>query len=95
MQINDSVYIRPTSSMHFGGRRGKVAAISDDFVSVVFDTIPFRFCFDEIMTERDYNDWMQRGTVYCTQCGKDITGLFSTVCEDCLTRIDTEGGWLD
>lgn len=95
MQINDKVYIRPTASLHFGGRWGTVIAISGDYVSVIFDSIPFQFCPGELMTERDYSHWVKAGKVYCVQCGKDITGLCSMICEDCLTRKELEGGWLD
>ncbi len=88
IKVGDPVLINPRHSLKFGRKIGFVEVILLDTllnIGVSFDDTRqlYYFSADELLTMEELDIWNKLGSVYCRYCGKDITGQFSFLCEDC------------
>ena len=89
IHVGDLVFVRPSCSLKFGGRWGKVVSINSKDsmpIHISFNgSISFRFSPSELLPSVEYQKYKDIET-FCEGCGKDITGEFETLCGDCIER---------
>lgn len=94
IKLGDRAMPHPYHSMRYSRRWGLVVAIHTDKLydlTLQFDdSMTQNYSANEVMDEETVKMWGSQGTVRCKVCGKDITGDFSWICEDCLYPIREE-----
>lgn len=92
MRPGDRVMVLPSHSLKFAGRWGRITEIDYGLglpIRVIFeDGIPYCFDFDELV---DYPFYTQQKQVLVTcYCGRDLTGQFIDICDECDFRFFQE-----
>ena len=88
LSIGDDVMIHPISTLKFAKKWGRIRQINTD------DSLPIKIQFigsktlygfseNELLTKEDVARWNSKSAHYCHKCGKDITGRYSSLCEQC------------
>lgn len=87
MEVGDFVTVRPSASLRYGKRRGKIVAIktSELPIQVEFENkVMLYFHPSELLTDRELSLWNK--PVFCAECGKGISEELSSVCESCFSK---------
>lgn len=96
MEVGDSITVRPSASLRYGKRRGKILGIKtgDLPIQVQFEnTVVLYFHPNELLTDEELRLW--NSPIFCTVCGKDLSGELVFVCDDCIFRGDMNGSQED
>lgn len=96
LYVNCKVMVHPSHSLKFAKRWGYIEEIhpNDSLpIKVRFDGLRLLYGFspEELLSEHEVIEWEKKNTRdYCSKCGKDITGEYSYLCEDCAFPIFKE-----
>jgi hypothetical protein len=88
-KVDDLVFIRPTHSLKFSKRWGRIQVINPAEplpfkVQFVKNGVLYGFTSDEMMSGREVLEWDKHiDHMECQKCGRDITGMYVTICEEC------------
>ncbi|NLZ80279.1 MAG: hypothetical protein GX913_00515 [Clostridiales bacterium] len=98
IRIGSIVMVRPTSTLKFPKRWGKVVNIipGDGLpIKVKFSTsnIIYGFTLEELMTGKEVKEWDSLSFMnICYKCGVDLTGQYTTICDECAFPLPKDGG---
>lgn len=97
INIDGIVMVRPTHSLKFSKMWGRVVAINPEDslpIKVKFDGMNMLYGFtdNELMTGKEVAEWEKKKVIdYCYKCGKDLTGQYTYICDDCAFPLPDEG----
>jgi len=88
IKMGDRVLISPHHCLAFPGMCGTVVKIrpkEELSIGLKIDNKSKIYYFDpiELIGKEEVKYWDSLGEVHCSKCGKDITGKYSNLCEDC------------
>jgi len=86
LKVDDIIMVRPTHSLKFSRKWGRIIIINPAEplpIKVQFteDGMLYGFTVHELLSGREVAEWDTH--TECKVCRKDITGMYSTLCDDC------------
>lgn len=92
-KVDDLVFVRPSHSLKFSKKWGRIIVINPEErlplkVQFVDDGVLYGFTSDELMSGKEVMEWDKFAEhMECQICGRDISGTYSTVCENCESEL--------
>lgn len=94
-RVGDEVVPHPRHTLKFAHKVGIITDITSSDNALQFK-IAFRkggqvygFSYEELISKEEYNTEVSK-PIACYYCGKDITGQFALLCEECEYPIEGE-----